>query len=93
MNINEKVRNFIESNLLAFDDDLTIEDDDNIFESGFVDSSVALQLVIFVEEEFNIQVTDEDLDLVNFSSINRLVQFINRKNSNRILPESNMKIN
>ena len=93
MNINEKVRNFIESNLLAFDDDLTIEDDDNIFESGFVDSSVAMQLVIFVEEEFNIQVTDEDLDLVNFSSINRLVQFINRKNSNRILPESNMKIN
>lgn len=82
MDINERVRDFIESNLLAFDDDLTIEDDENIFETGFVDSSVAMQLVIFVEEEFNIQVTDEDLDLVNFSTINRLVQFINRKNSN-----------
>ena len=82
LNINERVRYFIESNLLAFDDDLTIEDNDNIFETGFVDSSVAMQLVVFVEEEFNIQVTDEDLDLVNFSTINRLVQFINRKNNN-----------
>lgn len=82
MDINERVRDFIESNLLAFDDDLTIEDDENIFETGFVDSSVAMQLVIFVEEEFNIQVMDDDLDLINFSTINRLVQFINRKNSN-----------
>ena len=82
MNINESVRNFIESNLIAFDDDFTIDDDDNIFESGFVDSSVAMQLVVFVEGEFNIQVTDEDLDLVNFSTINRLVQFIKRKNNN-----------
>jgi acyl carrier protein len=82
LNINEIIRDFFMENLLAFDDDLTIEDDDNIFESGFVDSSVAMQLVIFVEEEFNIQVTDEDLDLVNFSTINRLVQFVNRKNSN-----------
>jgi len=82
LNINERVRDFIESNLLAFDDDLTIEDDDNIFESGFVDSSVAMQLVIFVEEKFGIQVTDEDLDLINFSTIDRIVQFINRKNGN-----------
>ena len=82
MNINESVREFIESNLIAFDDDFTIDDDDNIFESGFVDSSVAMQLVIFVEEKFGIQVTDDDLDLINFSSINRIVQFINKKNSN-----------
>lgn len=79
MNINDKIRTFIESNLLAFDDDLTINDDDNIFESGFVDSSVAMQLVLFVEEEFSIHVTDEDLDLVNFSSINRIVRFIQQK--------------
>jgi methoxymalonate biosynthesis acyl carrier protein len=82
LNINESVRGFIESNLIAFDDDVTIYDDDNIFESGFVDSSVAMQLVIFIEEKFDIQITDDDLDLINFSTINRIVQFINRKNSN-----------
>ena len=82
MNINGNVRDFIESNLIAFDDDFTIDDDDNIFESGFVDSSVAMQLVIYVEEKFGIQVTDDDLDLINFSSINRIVHFVNRKINN-----------
>ena len=79
MDIKGKIRDFMRANLIAFDDDLTLGDDDNIFESGFVDSSVAMQLVIFVEEAFNIQVTDDDLDLVNFSSINRIVEFISRK--------------
>ena len=82
MNINQKIREFFKENLLAFDDNLTIGDDDNIFEKGFIDSSFALQIVLFVEEAFNIQVTDDDLDLVNFSSINRLVEFINRKRGN-----------
>ena len=82
LDIKEKIRDFIKLNLIAVDDDLPIEDDDNIFESGFVDSSVAMQLVLFVEEAFKIQVTDDDLDLINFSTINRIVQFINRKNIN-----------
>jgi acyl carrier protein len=82
LNTTESVRDFIESNLLTFDDGLSIENDDNFFELGFVDSSVAMQLVIFVEEKFDIQVTDDDLDLINFSTINRIVQFINKKKSN-----------
>ena len=82
MDIKGKIRNFMKANLIVFDDDPTLGDDDNIFESGFVDSSVAMQLVIFVEEAFNIQVTDDDLDLLNFSSINRIVEFISRKKNN-----------
>jgi acyl carrier protein len=82
LNLNKKIRDFFRENLLAFDDDLIIEDDDNIFEEGFVDSSFAMQLVTFVEKGFNIQITDDDLDLINFSTINRLVEFIHRKRSN-----------
>lgn len=79
MSIVEIIRQFLLVNLLAFDEDLKIEDDENIFESGFVDSSFAMQLVIFLEDEFKITITDEDLDLVNFSTINRIVQFVKRK--------------
>jgi len=77
----EKIRQFLLVNLLAYDDDLIIEDDENIFESGFVDSSFAMQLVAFVQKEYQIEVNDEDLDLSNFSSINSIVEFIGRKNS------------
>jgi acyl carrier protein len=79
MNVAEKVREFIQANLISFSDDLTLADDDNFFELGFVDSPFAMQLVCFVEDEFNICVTDEDLDLINFSTIESIIQFVKRK--------------
>jgi len=82
LSINEKVRNFMQNNLMTFDGNQALGDDDNFFELGFVDSSFAIQLVSFVEEEFNITVTDEDLDLINFSTINLVVQFVARKTGN-----------
>ncbi|MGV7224496.1 MAG: acyl carrier protein [Nitrospinales bacterium] len=84
MKIKENVREFIELNLITLDDDLTVQDDDNIFESGFVDSSVAMQLVTFIEETYGIQIADEDLDLINFSSINRIAQFIDDKIATKV---------
>lgn len=79
MSINEQIRNFMQENLLTFGGDQRLGDDDNFFELGYVDSSFAMQLVSFVEDKFDITVTDEDLDLVNFSTINRVVQFVERK--------------
>ena len=81
MSVIEKVREFISSNLIAFEESLELDDNDNFFELGFVDSSFAMQLVSFVEEEFNITVSNEDLDLANFSSISRIVQFVEKKKS------------
>ena len=79
MNVDEIIRQFLIVNLISFDEDPKIEDDENIFESGFVDSTLAMQLVNFIEEKFKIIIKDDDLDLVNFSTINRIVQFIERK--------------
>lgn len=82
MDIKIQIREFFKKNLATIDDELEIKDDADIFKEGFVDSSFAMQLVLFVEEVFNIQVTDDDLDLINFSTINRLAGFINLKRSN-----------
>jgi acyl carrier protein len=79
MELVEKIRSFIESHLTVFDEDVNFSNDDNIFELGFVDSLFAMQLVGFVEEEFKIKVTDQDLDIFNFSSVNRIVSFIKTK--------------
>jgi acyl carrier protein len=79
MEIAEKIRTFIEENLTVLEENVDLKDDDNIFELGFVDSLFAMQLVGFVEEEFQIQVTNQDLDITNFSSILGIVSFINSK--------------
>ena len=75
----EKIRAFIKRNMAITHENVTITDDDNIFEKGFVDSMFAMQLVSYVENEFGISVNNEDLDLSNFSSIQNITRFIEQK--------------
>ncbi|MHC4425398.1 MAG: acyl carrier protein [Planctomycetota bacterium] len=79
MQATEKIREFVKMNLAVYEDDVVLGDDDNIFELGFVDSPFAIQLICFIEEEFTINVGDDDLDINNFTSINRIAEFVSRK--------------
>lgn len=56
-----------------------LQDDTDIFATGFVNSLMAMQLVMFVEKEFEITVENEDLDLKNFNSINAITGLIQRR--------------
>lgn len=56
-----------------------IGDEDDIFQLGVVDSLFAIQLVLFVENEFSITAEREDLDINNFSSIAALTNFVLNK--------------
>jgi acyl carrier protein len=58
-----------------------LQDDDDIFALGFVNSLFAMQLVLFVESEFGITVENEDLDIDNFRTIHAIVSLIERKSS------------
>jgi len=79
MSRTQKIREFIESHLVISNNEKVLKDDDNIFELGFVDSLFALQLVSFIEKEFEIELENNDLDLKNFSSINSIVSFLENK--------------
>jgi methoxymalonate biosynthesis acyl carrier protein len=61
--------------------DTDIPDDQDIFASGLVNSLFAMQLVLFIEKEFQVKVEDEDLDINNFNTIAAMVGFIGRKTS------------
>jgi acyl carrier protein len=56
-----------------------LADEEDIFASGFVNSLMAIQLVAFIEKEFNVTVDEDDLDLKNFSSVNRITAFVQKK--------------
>jgi acyl carrier protein len=79
MELKEKIRKFIESNLVVFEDEAEFEDSDNIFEMGFVNSLFAMKLVNYIENDMGIDVSNDDLDISNFSSVDRIVTFINDK--------------
>jgi acyl carrier protein len=56
-----------------------LKDSDDIFALGFVNSLFAMQLVTWIEREFAFTVTDDDLDIRNFNSIEAISSFIGRK--------------
>ena len=77
-----KIRNF----LLQYIHNHNLQDDEDIFAGGFVNSLFAMQLVLFVESGFGIQIEDEDLKLDNFRSVNALASLIERKNASKAAP-------
>ncbi|WP_102399050.1 phosphopantetheine-binding protein [Haloimpatiens massiliensis] len=56
-----------------------ISNEVEIFNEGIVNSLFAIELMIFIEKEFNIKVNVEDLDLDHFKSINSISEFIEAK--------------
>ncbi len=53
--------------------------DEDIFALGFVNSMFAMQLVLFIEQEFQITIENEDLDFANFKTINAMTRLIESK--------------
>ena len=74
--IKQAVRQFIFKSIRLPD----LGDDDNLFESGIVNSLFAVQLMTFVEKAFGIEVQSDDLDIENFKSLNATTEFVVRKN-------------
>lgn len=77
--LENSIREFIEMNLAFLDEEVALECDDNFFDLGYVDSLFALQLVSYIEEAYGIEITDQDLNISNFSSIKAIVEFVDRK--------------
>lgn len=51
---------------------------DNLLESGLIDSLGVLELVTFMQQEFSVSVTDEDLTAENFQDIESMGRFVER---------------
>jgi len=77
--VKETVRNFI-NNSINIDG---LGDDENLFESGIVNSLFAVQLMTFVERSFGIEIGMEDLDVENFKSVSATAAFVGRKSAGK----------
>jgi acyl carrier protein len=53
-----------------------IKNSDPLLESGMLDSMGVLEVVTFIEHEYSIGVSDEDLVPENFQNIDRIAAFI-----------------
>lgn len=75
----EEIKIDIADFLSRFFRNYQLKDDDDIFSLGFVNSLLALQLVNFLQKNFDITIEDEDLDLDNFRTLNKMASLVARK--------------
>jgi len=79
MSIQNQIKTYILENFLFSDNGYELAEDASFLEEGIVDSTGVLELVMFVEEAFNIAVEDEEIVPENFDSIGQLTAYIRRK--------------
>lgn len=79
MDVKQQIRQFVAENFLFSNNGFDLDDDESFLEAGVVDSLGVLELVTFVEEEFDVQVPDEDIVPDNFDSVDNLATYIGSK--------------
>jgi methoxymalonate biosynthesis acyl carrier protein len=73
--VRETLRHFVTRSINLPD----LADDDDLFESGLVNSLFAIQLMTFIEKTFGVEVEADDLDIGNFRSLNAATSFVLKK--------------
>ena len=79
MSAKEKIRNYLLENYLFTDDQSALGDSDSFLEQGILDSTGIMEVIFFLEEEFDISVNDEEMVPENLDSVSNILGFLDKK--------------
>jgi acyl carrier protein len=74
----DRIRHFI-LDYFYVTDPRTLTDDVSLIDSGLVDSTGMMGVIMFIESEFGISVEDRDTTPDNLDSIAKIASFVDRK--------------
>ena len=81
MSTEDKIRGYILENFLFTDDQSALSNSDSFLEKGLVDSTGILEIITFIEDDFNLSVEDEEMVPENLDSVDNIIAFITKKQS------------
>lgn len=79
MEVKETVRQYIIENFLFGDTEPLENDSMSLLDGGIIDSVGVMELVAFLEQDFELTIADEDLVPENLDSVENLTAFIGRR--------------
>ena len=79
MKVETQIKEYIAENLLFSSNGYPYANEVSFLEEGIVDSQGVMELVMFVEETFGVEVDDLDIIPDNFDSVSQLTAYIKRK--------------
>lgn len=77
--IQEEVTSFIVTNFLFGKAEEAPTPSDSFMETGLIDSTGILQVVVFLEDKYGITVGDDELVPSNLDSVENIANFVARK--------------
>ena len=78
MEVKNQVRQYIVENFLFGDESPLESDSMSLLDGGIIDSVGVMELVAFLEQDFGLDVADEDLIPENLDSVENLTAYIGR---------------
>lgn len=79
MKLADELWGYIQENCLTGEYPEEFDRDDNLIDSGVLDSLSTLNLASYLEEEYGIKIKSEDITLENFSTVDQLAAMIEQK--------------
>ena len=80
MNMNEKVRELIKSTLLLESEEVAKIGNEDDLELIGLNSVIMLQFIVKMEQEFDIEIDEEEIIPENLGTVNKVVQYLEKKN-------------
>lgn len=74
-----RVRSYLIENFLYMHRDAELGDDEQLLERGILDSMGVMELVSFLEEEFGVQLADEEITEANLGTVGSITRLMEWK--------------
>jgi acyl carrier protein len=81
--VSDRINKFLADRFL-FDESAVIDPAQSLMNAGILDSTGAMELVLFLEDEFKIRVADSELVPENLDSIRQIAAYVSRKTGNHV---------
>jgi len=76
--ISDRIRDFISAELMFEDSSASLSDDTPLL-AGVIDSLGLMQLISFIEEEFDVAIDDAEVTASNFRTVGDIQRLIEQK--------------
>jgi acyl carrier protein len=77
--VQDVLKNYIHDELLNENNSVAVKEDDNLLANGIIDSLGVLKLVSFIENQFSIEIPDEDVTINNFRCLKDIASYLEAK--------------
>lgn len=77
--IQKQVREYVIENFVLGDEEDTFSDNQSFLDTGLIDSTGILEVIGYLEDEYEITIEDDEMVPENLDSVDRIARFVHAK--------------